>query len=76
MVKLSDPLDYSTRETQEAMKSALGLVLELRDQTTSPLARKVRLYETTLGLAVIPVLLLRLSRKAWKRARIGRLRST
>lgn len=52
-------VDYSTPEAEEAVRAALALVLEVRDEVTSPLARKVDLYERTLGLAVVPVLLRR-----------------
>jgi hypothetical protein len=40
------------------MQAAIALVLEVRG-SEGKLARKVRLYERTLGLAVIPVLLRR-----------------
>jgi hypothetical protein len=49
--------DFSTPEGEAAIRAALALVLEIREIETGPLARKVRLYERTLGLAVIPVLL-------------------
>lgn len=57
--RLDDDFDYSTPEAEEAIRAALALVLELREDVTGPLARKVALYERTLGLAVIPVLLRR-----------------
>jgi hypothetical protein len=50
--------DFSTPEGEAAIRAAIALVLEVREAETS-LARKVRLYERTLGLAVIPVLLRR-----------------
>lgn len=56
---VGDEFDYSTPEAQAAMRQALALVLELRESHTGPLARKVRVYESTLGLAVIPVLVRR-----------------
>jgi hypothetical protein len=62
-------VDFSTPEAQEAVRSAIALVLEVRNEVTRPLARKVELYERTLGLAVIPVLLRRLVLTV-----IGRLR--
>jgi hypothetical protein len=72
---LRDPLDYSTLEAQEAVRTALSLVLEVREQTTGPLARKVRIYETTLGLAVVPVLIGKLLLRVWRRSRIRKPRS-
>lgn len=62
LTEASDPeseFDFSTPEAERAVREALALVLEIRDLETSPLARRVRLYERTLGLAVIPVLLRR-----------------
>ena len=56
---LEDDFDFSTPEAEAAIRAAIALVLEIRKAETSPLARKVRLYERTLGLAVIPVLLRR-----------------
>ena len=56
---LDDDFDYSTPEAEAAMRAALALVLELREDVTGPLARKVALYERTIGLAVIPVLVRR-----------------
>jgi hypothetical protein len=62
-----DRFDYSTPEAIEATQHALDLVLEIREVQT----RKVLLYERTLGLAVIPVLLrralIRLSRRRRER---------
>lgn len=55
---LEDDFDFSTPEGEAAIRAAIGLVLEVRD-AESRLAWKVRLYERTLGLAVIPVLLRR-----------------
>jgi hypothetical protein len=55
---LEDDFDFSTPEGEAAIRAAIGLVLEVRE-AESRLARKVRLYERTLGLAVIPVLLRR-----------------
>ena len=53
-----EDLDFSTPEGEAAIRAAIALVLEVRE-VESGLARKVRLYERTLGLAVIPVLLRR-----------------
>lgn len=54
-----EDFDYSSPEAEEAIRAAVALVLEIREETTGPLARKVALYERTFGLAVIPVLLRR-----------------
>jgi hypothetical protein len=54
--------DYSTPEAQAALRGITELALEIRDEVEVPLRlseRKVRLYERTLGLAVIPVLIRR-----------------
>jgi len=67
-----EEFDYSTPEGQRAMTAALGLILEIREDQTGPLARKVALYERTLGLAVIPVLI---RRALIRRARGEGLRS-
>lgn len=56
---MEDIFDYSTPEAEAAIRAATALVLEIREDQTGPLARKVALYERTLGLAVIPVLLRR-----------------
>ena len=56
---LEDDFDFSTLEAEAAIRAAMALVLEIRRTEMSPLARKVRLYERTLGLAVAPVLLRR-----------------
>jgi len=64
--------DYSTPEALRAMADVSALVLEVRESSTEPLARKVRLYERTLGLAVIPVLVRRaflVAARALKRQR-------
>lgn len=64
--------DYSTPEAEEALRAAMDLVLAIRRERTSPLAKKVALYERTLGLAVVPVLIrraiLRLLSRSWARA--------
>jgi hypothetical protein len=54
-----DDFDWSTPEAEAALRAAAALVLEIREDLTGPLARKLALYERTLGLAVIPVLLRR-----------------
>lgn len=56
---LENDVDFSTPEGEAAIRAAVALVLEVREIETSPLARKVKLYERTLGLAVVPVLLRR-----------------
>jgi hypothetical protein len=56
---LEDDFDFSTPEGEAAIRAAIALVLEVRETETSPLARRVRLYERTMGLAVIPMLLRR-----------------
>jgi len=53
--------DYSTAEGMQAVELALDLALDIRRELKSdPTQRKIALYERTLGLAVIPVLLRRL----------------
>ena len=52
-----DEFDYSSPEAQHAVGEALEYVLEIRAERTGPLARRVAIYEWTLGLAVIPVML-------------------
>ena len=54
-----DTYDYSTPEARVALDDVTRLVLEVREETVGSLERKIRLYERTLGLAVIPVLLRR-----------------
>ena len=64
-----DEFDYSTPEARHAMKVALDLVLEIREERDATLrgelestkrklekvSRRLALYERTLGLAVVPV---------------------
>ena len=57
--KTSPDFDYSTPEAQKALEGVTALILEIRREATSPMARRMALYERTLGLAVIPVLLRR-----------------
>ncbi|MEW5991780.1 MAG: hypothetical protein AB1736_10625 [Chloroflexota bacterium] len=63
-----EEFDVSTPEAEEAMRAATALVLEV----ARPLARKVELYERTLGLAVIPVLIRRAILARWRRVREDR----
>lgn len=69
----SDGFDYSTPEAQEALRHVTSLVLEIRREYTGSMARKIALYERTLGLAVAPVLvrraLIRCARRARERRR-------
>lgn len=53
--RLDDSFDYSTPEAEAAIRAANALILDV----ARPLARKVALYERTLGLAVVPVLVRR-----------------
>jgi len=62
---VEDDFDYSTPQAEAAIRAANAMVLEL----ARPLARKVALYERTLGLAVIPVLLRRAILGWWIRRR-------
>lgn len=36
-----DSFDYSTPEAEEAIRAAIALVLDVREEVTGPLARKV-----------------------------------
>ncbi len=62
--------DYSAREAEEAVRAANAIVLE----ACRPLAQRVALYERTLGLAVLPVLIRRLLVVAWRRRMLRRAR--
>jgi len=53
-----EDFDYSAPEAQKAMQGITSLILEIRKER-GPVARKIALYERTLGLAVIPVLVRR-----------------
>jgi hypothetical protein len=68
-----DGFDYSTPEAQRALRDSLDLILEIREDRSGPISRKIALYERTLGLAVIPVLvrrgLIMLARRARQRRR-------
>jgi len=57
--------DYSTPEAQEALAGVTELILEMHTETK----RKTVLYERTLGLAVIPVLLRRAALILYRRTR-------
>lgn len=78
--------DYGSPEAHAALQGVSRLILEIREEYSEPCAiaaapvvdpaleRKVRLYERTLGLAVLPVLVRRLVYRftqgtAWKSAR-------
>jgi hypothetical protein len=64
-------IDFSTVEGAAAIRAALAMVQEVRDDVTGPLARRVALYEKTFGLAVVPVLVRRVSIRLWRRWRLG-----
>lgn len=68
-----DDFDYSTPEAEAAIRAASRLILEIREDVTGSLARRVALYERTLGLAVVPVLIRRAILTIWRR-RTVRLR--
>lgn len=59
--------DFSTPEGEAAIRVANAMVLEI----TRPLARRVDLYERTLGIAVIPVLIRRAILDRWNSRRSG-----
>ncbi len=69
---LEDHFDYSTPEAEEAMRIAIELVLDIREEVTRPLARKIAIYERTLGLAVVPLLLQRAALAILKRRPLRR----
>ena len=69
---LEDHFDYSTPEAEKAMRVAIALVLDIREEVTRPLARKIAIYERTLGLAVVPVLLRRAALAILKRSPLRR----
>ena len=67
------PVDYSTPEGELAVQAAIDLILDLREKQVAPLVRKIAVYERTLGLAVLPVLIRRAIRHWWThRGRSGR----
>jgi len=65
-------LDYSSPEAQEALEDVTVLIAEIRDQVY----RRTALYERTLGLAVVPVLVRRalivLRRRIRRRGQVAR----
>ncbi|MEZ5124793.1 MAG: hypothetical protein R2826_00895 [Thermoleophilia bacterium] len=56
--------DYSSPEALAALRDVTALILEIRDEYAGSTARKVNLYERSLGLAVIPLLLRRAALRA------------
>jgi hypothetical protein len=62
-----DDFDFSTPEAEAAIRATSHLILEIREDLSGPLARKVALYERTLGLAVVPVLIRRAILRIWRR---------
>ena len=64
--------DFSTPEAEEAIRAMAGVLLEIRHDVDTRLVRRVRLYERTLGLAVIPVLIRRAIGKAMSRSPLRR----
>lgn len=67
-----DGFDYSTPESLQALANVTELVREIRDERSGPVSRRLRLYERTLGLAVIPVLIRRGLIVLGRRLRAGR----
>lgn len=75
----SSEFDYSTPEAQAALQGVSRLILEIRDEYAEPIVyvtdpsseRKLRLYERTLGLAVVPVLIRRAVVRLLQRLRRG-----
>lgn len=65
---MPDDFDFSTPEAREALSGITDLVLDIRAEVD----RKTLLYERTLGLAVIPVLLRRAALLAYRRLRTRR----
>jgi hypothetical protein len=60
-----DEIDLSSPEAERVLQAVSRLLLEVRQDIDGRLARRVRLYEATLGLAVVPVLLRRGLKKSW-----------
>jgi len=60
--------DYSTPEAQDALADVTALILDIH----AALRRKTLLYERTLGLAVVPVLLRRAALITYRKARAWR----
>ena len=71
----ADNMNYASPEAQDSFRTAMGIMLELRDHSAGRLARKVRVYERTLGLAVIPVLVRRALIHLGRRYRVRKPRS-
>jgi hypothetical protein len=65
-------IDYASPEGEQAVRETLDLMIEVRRDLYGPLARRVRVYERTLGLAVVPMLARRLLGRA--RRRLGQAR--
>lgn len=63
--------DYSTPEARRALENVTAIIASIRDEHLE-MAGKVRLYERTLGLAVVPVLLRRAAIIAWRKVGKGR----
>ena len=77
--EITRDFDYSTPEAQEVLERLSGILLEIRDedslvqqQIDAHAERKLALYERTLGLAVIPVLMRRGARALGRKMRAGR----
>jgi hypothetical protein len=67
--------DYSTPEARRALSDVTELLLEVRTEIAPQVRlyeRKLRLYERSLGLAVIPVLVRRLALRGLHRLRSRR----
>ncbi|MRR38461.1 hypothetical protein EG829_28200 [bacterium] len=60
--------DYSTPEGQKALEGVLDVILDVRREAN----RRAALYERTLGLIVLPVLIRRAAIISWRRFKYGR----
>jgi hypothetical protein len=70
----SQDFDFSTPEAQIALEGVSKLVLEIRDELRQQVdlsERKIRIYERSLGVAVVPALIRRLSRRVISRINGG-----
>ena len=67
-----EDFDFSTPEAEAAIRAVNAVILDIREERTGPLARRVAIYERTLGLAVIPVLLRRALLAWWRRTSLRR----
>ena len=68
----SAAFDYSTPEARNALDGVTALLLEVRTEIAPQVRayeRKIRLYERTLGLAVVPVLIRRFGLRAVRKLR-------